>query len=72
MPTKFTVTLEVTLKYLEDGTPHSDPEPIGRRNAKHQIRGYVASAVRNWGGQYHPNDFLFSGNIKHVAVKSVK
>lgn len=74
MAKKFTVTLTITVAHLEDGDAYIEEscEPITEREARHQLRGYVHSAVRQWGGQYHPNDFLFSGNIKNVAVKSVK
>lgn len=33
-----------------------------------RIRSYVKDAVQSWGGQFHPDDPLFSYNIKRVRV----
>ncbi len=36
---------------------------------KAEIRQHIVDAVRNWGGQYPPDDDFFPTNIKAVRVR---
>jgi hypothetical protein len=35
-----------------------------------EARAHVREAVECWGGQYHPDDPFFSGNVQKVTVVS--
>jgi len=53
-------TLEFTVKVKvhHDGATHN------------QWKDHITTAVRAWGGQYHPSDPLFPTNIESVTVTS--
>lgn len=36
------------------------------------LRNYIREAVDSWGGQFHPDNPLFSANIRKVIVKHYK
>jgi len=35
---------------------------------QHDIAMHVADAVSSWGGQFHPDDALFSANVRSKAT----
>lgn len=47
--------LTVSVKTLD----HVDPQ---------EMANHVADAVSSWGGQYHPDDALFSANVRSKAT----
>ncbi|MBV6636181.1 MAG: hypothetical protein KI788_09780 [Mameliella sp.] len=71
MKFRMTVTVEVDDPHVYDltdeGWPVPGAEPEGAL-AHEDVAGYVASAVRAWGGQFAPGDALFPRNIKNVRV----
>ena len=68
---KFTVTVELIdpSVYTLDEEGRAVGPPIDHMKDE-EVAGYIAEAVRIFGGQFAPGDPLFPMNIKSVRVRS--